>query len=606
MIMKKSILFILSLVLSIWSIAQQQTQSSFNYINPYFINKSFAGLDTCTQIFFQHKNQYVGVTNSPLNTSLQAHTSLPKNFGIGLSINNWSAGLLNEFDASVAVAHHFKIQPDLIISPSVNFGFSRYTLSAEDAIVFDNDNYLNENQVSSNRFYGDLGLLATYQNIQAGLSFQRAFASDPEFEVNDVSPSLAVESYLKAHTSYTYHYNSSLIFTPTLVYRTIPGNGDMLDLIASANYENKIGVAIGYRTNSGLLASATYNLKDQFTIGYGFDVNSEQVAFIGQGSHELLVGYKFCKAPKEIVLPEVKQYFLSGNVMDQNQQMLLDANLTLKAIGTGVTSTLPLDSNGNYKAEVMPGLNYELMAEHPHYSTVKTRLSIDSLVTEKVEHLIMVHKTNSVHGTIVNAKDNTPMGGVSISLPNGSFIVSNQNGQFEFVANEQTLAEALNATLTFSKKGFNDTTNAYSIQPGNYSTTSLAIALEPIVKKDAPKIVDNKIIVNPIYFEVGSSKISDQAAVELNKIVEVMNENPELVIEVNSHTDCTGSASGNQKLSDFRAKSCVNFIKEKISNPNRVSGVGFGETKPITTCACGDCSKEDHAKNRRTEFIIIE
>ena len=604
--MKNLILFVLLLVLSSLTVAQQQTQSSFNYINPYYINKSYAGRDTCSQIFFQHKNQYVGVANSPKNTSLQAHTRLPKNFGVGLGINQWSAGLLSEFDLSVVLAYHFEANSDLTISSSVNFGFARYTLSADDAIVFDNDNYLNENQVSSNTFYGDLGLIATYKNIEAGLSLQRLFSSDPEFDVNSIQPSLAVENYLKAHASYRYDYNDALSFSPMLVYRTIPGNGDMLDLIAAATYDSKIGIAIGYRTNSGLLASASYNIKDQLKIGYGFDVNSEQVAFLGQGSHEILVGYQLCKAPKEVILPEVKHYFLSGTVTNQDNENLSDATITLKAKESGVTTPLSMDSTQQYKTEVIPGYNYELVIEHPHYTTQNKNLLVDSLVTEMVSNITMIHKQNHVNGTITNAKDGTPMGGVSVALANGSFVVTDQNGKFDFVANDKTLEEAIQATLNLSKKGFNDTTLSYAIQPSDYSPVSIAMKMAPIVKKDAPQIVDNKIIVNPIYFEVGSSKISDQAAVELRKIVEVMNENPELVIEVNSHTDCTGGALSNQKLSDLRAKSCVNFIKEKISNPERISGVGFGETKPLTTCTCGDCSKEDHAKNRRTEFVILK
>lgn len=604
--MKNSIIVLLLVIVASIGHAQQQTQSSFNYINPYNINKSYAGLDTCTEVYFQHKNQWVGVDKAPTNTFLQAHTRLPKKLGIGVGLNRWSAGLLSEIDFAVAISRHFEINSDLTISPSINLGYARYTFSAGNAVVFDNDVYLNQNQTSSGSFYGDLGVLAVYKQLEAGISVPRLVTTKPQFDVRNIDPSMKVENYLKLHASYDFRFKDVWGVKPMLVYRTIPQNGDMLDILAAATYNNQIGVALGYRTNSGIIASANYNINDMFTIGYGYDVAEEQVANLGTGSHEVLVGYKFCKAPAEEPLPEEKHYFLNGKVSAASGKQLTDASVVLKSIETGVASPVQLDSAGNFKVEVMPGKTYQLNAEHTDFVSTEAEVSIDSMLTESVQNVIMEHKENKVNGKVMNAKDNTPLANVTVKLANGETIVTDANGAFQFIANKQTLSSPLKEEVELSKEEFNTVTTAYTIAPGNYDPLSLAIAMQPIIKKDAPKIVDNKIIVNPIYFDVNSSKISDQAAVELNKIIEVMNENPQLVIEVNSHTDCTGSASGNQRLSDLRAKSCVSFIKAKITDPERISGKGLGESTPLTDCECNQCSKEEHAQNRRTEFIIIK
>lgn len=124
---------------------------------------------------------------------------------------------------------------------------------------------------------------------------------------------------------------------------------------------------------------------------------------------------------------------------------------------------------------------------------------------------------------------------------------------------------------------------------------------------DLAKIAPN---MKPIYFDLGKSDIRSDAAIELDKIVVLMNENPTMVVELGSHTDCRGKATSNQKLSEARAKASAKYIKERITNPDRINGKGYGESKLINNCACeganSDCTEEEHQVNRRTEFIVVK
>ena len=109
-----------------------------------------------------------------------------------------------------------------------------------------------------------------------------------------------------------------------------------------------------------------------------------------------------------------------------------------------------------------------------------------------------------------------------------------------------------------------------------------------------------------IYYNFDKYDIREDAKVELDKIVKVMNENPEVKIELGSHTDCRGSSSYNLRLSKKRAKSAASYISSRISNPSRITSKGYGESKLINDCNCrSECSKEAHQENRRTEFIIV-
>ena len=83
-----------------------------------------------------------------------------------------------------------------------------------------------------------------------------------------------------------------------------------------------------------------------------------------------------------------------------------------------------------------------------------------------------------------------------------------------------------------------------------------------------------------------------------------MMEYPNMIIKVESYTDSRGPASYNKFLSDKRAKSTAQYVISKGIDENRISGVGMGEEDPEIDCSSG-CSKDDHAKNRRSEFIIV-
>lgn len=139
-------------------------------------------------------------------------------------------------------------------------------------------------------------------------------------------------------------------------------------------------------------------------------------------------------------------------------------------------------------------------------------------------------------------------------------------------------------------------------------TKNEEVVVEKIeVGKDLGKVVK----FNPIYFDYHEYKIRPDAEIELNKIVKIMNEYPNMVVNLNSHTDCRASKNYNQKLSDKRAQASTNYIKKRITKPERISGKGYGETKLINACNCdgkvvSGCSEDEHQQNRRTEFIIAK
>ena len=107
-----------------------------------------------------------------------------------------------------------------------------------------------------------------------------------------------------------------------------------------------------------------------------------------------------------------------------------------------------------------------------------------------------------------------------------------------------------------------------------------------------------------IFFDFDKSDIPLEYKESLNKIVEYLNNNLQVSLELSSYTDCRGPDSYNLELSNRRNKSVVNYIKNRIKNPRRVSGKGYGEISSTDKSPCYKLSETEHQKNRRTDFKL--
>lgn len=113
--------------------------------------------------------------------------------------------------------------------------------------------------------------------------------------------------------------------------------------------------------------------------------------------------------------------------------------------------------------------------------------------------------------------------------------------------------------------------------------------------------------IKDIYFDFDKSNITPKAAIELEKILDVLNQYPNMKIDIRSFTDSRGSFKYNEKLSDRRAKATVTWLIKNNIATDRLTSKGYGESQLVNKCSDGvKCTEEEHQANRRSEFIIIE
>ncbi|MFD0836361.1 OmpA family protein [Mariniflexile aquimaris] len=131
--------------------------------------------------------------------------------------------------------------------------------------------------------------------------------------------------------------------------------------------------------------------------------------------------------------------------------------------------------------------------------------------------------------------------------------------------------------------------------------------LEQLKNQEKNEIQNKLDALEPIYFAFNSSNLSTPSKNMLSKLVLILNEYPKLSIAVNSHTDSRGPAVYNQKLSESRLQSTLDYLYKNGIDPTRIVGKAFGEEQLVNECDDHTkCSESKHKQNRRSEIKVIQ
>lgn len=209
-----------------------------------------------------------------------------------------------------------------------------------------------------------------------------------------------------------------------------------------------------------------------------------------------------------------------------------------------------------------------------------------------------------LYGVITDSENGVVLPGSKVTLYENQKIknstVSNTAGQYSF---------AVECGKTYSvraeKPDYATKEVDITIAKTN-GKTNLPIALDKSVCKVAVGDDLGKCFgIKMIYFDLDKSNIRTEAALDLEKILDVLNQNPTMKLDIRSHTDSRASHQYNEALSDRRAKSTISWLIQNGVAKNRLTGKGYGETQLVNQCSDGiNCTEEEHQMNRRSEFII--
>lgn len=317
------------------------------------------------------------------------------------------------------------------------------------------------------------------------------------------------------------------------------------------------------------------------------------------------------------------ELILEGFITDRGTELKLPgAKAILKDEKGDVVTSVISNEKGRYSFALEPDKKYTVEANKEDYFDDMGQVSTRDLPegTELIEKNLGLEKDPGIalYALIQNAKTSEALDSVDITIVDNmtghEFLMTSTGVKGDVLKgiSDKRVGDRISYNILLEKEGYFPKTVTFNHQikePGIINVNeSIAggLSMDKSVK-DLAEMIN----INPINFDLNKYRIRSDAARELDKIVEVMNTYPDIVIELGAHTDCRGSKAYNERLSDKRAKASAAYISSKIENPERIYGKGYGESRILNGCECegsvrSTCSEEEHEINRRTEFQVIK
>lgn len=312
---------------------------------------------------------------------------------------------------------------------------------------------------------------------------------------------------------------------------------------------------------------------------------------------------------------------LTGQTFDaRTKQILKNTRLILKDTTGKVIGETVSDSAGNYTMEIEHGKHYDLLGTKRNYHDTSAYITTEGTRGQTLDKDMYLWTKLDVAllGLVTDRETGEPLGDVHVRLADikdGKDIYDTHtptNGSFRSMVLDKKFNDTIQFDVHLAKDKYLTKTIRFVAIVSDSGEIKINQALDLAMDKvkigtDIGKILN----LNPIYFDLGKWDIREDGASELDKVAVIMQENPTIVIELGSHTDCRSSKKYNQDLSDKRAKASAEYIISKGIESSRIYGKGYGESKLINDCGCegpkkSSCSEEEHQLNRRTEFLIVK
>lgn len=298
-----------------------------------------------------------------------------------------------------------------------------------------------------------------------------------------------------------------------------------------------------------------------------------------------------------------------GVVVNEFAEPLPDAKVLLLDDERNIIEKYITNEQGEYQFNVVPNTDYVLNGSKDNYfvQTIDVSTAGESDIIPTEIELYRILKV-ALNGLVTDNENKSLLSDVTVMIVDNAdgktdTLTTDYKGEYSLDYGGKKLNTNLDFLIRFEKEGYLSKSVEYKELVREVGKYDILTGMDKVkLGVDVAKLLNLK----PIYFDFGKFDIRPDAAIELDKMVQVLLDNTTIEIELGAHTDCRGSDKANEKLSDKRAKASADYIKSRIDDPSRIYGKGYGEKVPVADCGCLDCTEEQHQLNRRTEFKIVK
>ncbi len=284
------------------------------------------------------------------------------------------------------------------------------------------------------------------------------------------------------------------------------------------------------------------------------------------------------------------------------KEYLQEQEVYLVNRSSGDSTLIKTDEGGAFSSELKLFNEYALTTQKRFFELdEKVRLSTLAVDRDTVieKDLVLNPTMITINLSVVKASNGNPIPSALVSVLNqksqkDTMVYADENGHVSLQVKRHR-----NYWARASKKGFID--GEAGFKTGNYSDKYIELELS-LSKIKAGK----KFELENIFYDLDEATLREDSRHSLDKLAQFITAN-DLKIELSAHTDSRGSRMYNQKLSQRRAQSCVDYLIEKGVPSSSIKAQGYGESRLVNHCKDGvECTEGEHQENRRTEVEILE
>lgn len=300
--MKSIIVFLVLMLTSIVSQAQQDAQFTQYMYNTININPAYAGSRGFLSLFALHRTQWIGIDGAPVTNSFSMNTPLnSSNFGLGVSFLNDRIGPTNENAISADVSYSIRTSESFRLSFGLKMTANVFNLDVSKL------NPVNQNDPQFQNFDNSLtpnfggGLYLHSEKTYIGLSIPNLIESK-RFDSNSVSMfKERINYYLIA--GHVFDISDNLKFKPSVLTKLVTGAPLQVDVSGNFLINKKFVIGGAYRWSAAVSGMVGFQISEGIFIGYGYDKETTNLANYNSGSHEVFLRFELSKTYNKIISP---------------------------------------------------------------------------------------------------------------------------------------------------------------------------------------------------------------------------------------------------------------------------------------------------------------
>jgi type IX secretion system PorP/SprF family membrane protein len=281
------------------ALGQDATRYNQFFINPYYINPSYAGIEGRPALFLGYRKQWAQIDGGPVLGSFSLHAPLTEKVNFGFGASNDKQGLITATNLQVTAGYTLVMDKDKFLRFGISAGANWNSLDIDQLGTVTDPALLNALDKNFS-LAGNAGVSFNTKGVHIGVSipsiFSPAYVSEDGFTVTEVKPF----ERLIIHASNRWYFNNDKnVFEPYVVYRLNQSLPSQWEAAAVVHFNHTLYVGASYRQDFGISAMGGVKMKNMFAVGYSYSLKNTGVNELNSPTHEFHLGYLFGQKKKK-------------------------------------------------------------------------------------------------------------------------------------------------------------------------------------------------------------------------------------------------------------------------------------------------------------------